>query len=111
MQVFGLIVRGRPFFVTQEASFFMRSAKSRTAGLLTALALVGAAPTANVEAGSTSTTPQAVAAKSCSSGWTHARLPSGHKCLRAGQFCARRYNRYYHRYGFHCKTNGRLRNY
>jgi hypothetical protein len=52
--------------------------------------------------------PQAVASKSCSAGYTHAVLPSGHKCLRAGQFCARRYNSYYHRYGFHCKPNGRL---
>ena len=44
----------------------------------------------------------AIAAKSCSSGWKHAVIGGAHKCLRRGQFCARRYDRQYHRYGFHC---------
>jgi hypothetical protein len=51
---------------------------------------------------------RAVAAKSCGAGYVHAVLPTGHKCLRRGQFCARRFNRIYHRYGFHCKANGHL---
>jgi hypothetical protein len=42
------------------------------------------------------------AVKSCSSGWTHAVIGGEHKCLRAGQFCTRAYDRQYHRYGFHC---------
>ena len=41
-------------------------------------------------------------AKSCSSGWTHAVLSWGHKCLRAGQFCKRSADREYHRYRYHC---------
>ena len=38
-------------------------------------------------------------------------MPNGHKCLRAGQFCShkRGFQSRYHAYGFHCKTNGRLR--
>ena len=78
----------------------MHSIRSRTVGLLAALSLIAAAPATSVQAESAA--PQAVAAKSCSRGYTHARLPSGHKCLRAGQYCARRYERYYHRYRFHC---------
>jgi hypothetical protein len=52
--------------------------------------------------------PQAVAAKTCRSGYTHASLPWGHKCLRRGQFCKISGDRSYHRYGYHCHT-GRLR--
>ena len=44
----------------------------------------------------------AAEAKPCSSGWRHAIIAGSHKCLRRGQFCARRYDRQYHRYGFHC---------
>ncbi len=47
-------------------------------------------------------------AKPCSSGYRHAVLPWGHKCLRRGQFCKVSGDRYYHRYGYHCHT-GRLR--
>lgn len=47
-------------------------------------------------------------AKSCSSGYRHAVIGGAHKCLRRGQFCAVRYDRQYHRYGYHCHS-GRLR--
>ena len=85
----------------------MRSLKTRTVGLLAALALAGAVPAASVEAAS----PAAIAAKSCSAGYVHAVVPGGaHKCLRAGQFCSHRrgYARVYHRAGFYCKRNGHL---
>ena len=74
--------------------------------MLAGLALIAAAPAANVQAGER----QAVAAHSCSAGYTHATLSWGHKCLRAGQFCKRGVsaNREYHRYDFHCKRSGRL---
>ena len=49
----------------------------------------------------------AAVAKSCSAGYTHAVISGEHKCLRAGQFCAKAADRTYHRYGFHCHT-GRL---
>lgn len=41
-------------------------------------------------------------AKSCGSGYVHASLSWGHKCLRAGQYCTRSGDREYHRYRFHC---------
>jgi hypothetical protein len=47
-------------------------------------------------------------AKPCGSGYVHAVLPWGHKCLRQGQFCKVSGDRYYHRYGFHCHTGARL---
>jgi hypothetical protein len=90
----------------------MRSLRTRVAVVLAALSLVAAAaPAASVQAESGS--PQATAAHRCSSGYTHAHLPWGQKCLRAGQFCKRTYNgvsanRWYHRYDFHCKRNGHL---
>jgi hypothetical protein len=86
----------------------MRSLKTRTVALLAALALVGAVPAASVDAASP---PHAIAAKSCSAGYTHANLSWGEKCLRAGQFCKKDANREYHRYGYHCKRNGHLRRY
>jgi len=57
------------------------------------------APTANA--------PTTVA-HSCSSGYVHARLSWGHKCLRAGQFC-KVGNREYLRYGFYCPRSKHLR--
>ncbi len=42
------------------------------------------------------------AARTCSSTYRHAIIGGVHKCLRRGQFCAARYDRRYHRYGFHC---------
>jgi hypothetical protein len=89
----------------------MRSVKTRTVGLLLALALLAAAPAASVDAEPAGSSFHAVAAKSCSAGFTHARLSWGEKCLRAGQFCKRgsSANREYHRYGYHCKRDGHLR--
>ena len=70
--------------------------------LLLLIALVAFASTALAPAGrSVGLTPVAQA-KSCSSGWTHAIVGGEHKCLRAGQFCTRRYDSQYHRYGYHC---------
>jgi hypothetical protein len=87
----------------------MRTLRTRTAALVAALALVAAAPATSVEA--SPTPPQAVAAKSCSAGYVHATLSWGHKCLRSGQYCKKGANREYHRYGFHCGRDGRLREY
>jgi hypothetical protein len=42
------------------------------------------------------------ALKSCSSDWRHAVIGGEEKCLRAGQFCARRYDSQYRRYGYRC---------
>jgi hypothetical protein len=66
------------------------------------VALVLAGPVSSAPAA-----PQALA-KTCSSGWQHAVIGGEHRCLRRGQFCAVRYDRTYHRYGYHCHS-GRLR--
>lgn len=48
------------------------------------------------------------ASKTCSNGYTHARINGVQKCLRAGEFCVHRYDhraphRYsYRHYGFRC---------
>ncbi len=80
----------------------------RGALLLASLAVAAFSPS---PVGEPATSPVAASAKSCSSGWTHAIMPNGHKCLRAGQFCSHRrgFQSRYHAYGFHCKPNGRLR--
>jgi hypothetical protein len=90
----------------------MGSLRARAALVLAALSLAAAAPAASVQAHTMG--PQATAAHTCKSGYTHAHLPWGQKCLRAGQFCKRRYNgvfgnRWYHRYDHHCQSNGHLR--
>jgi hypothetical protein len=77
--------------------------------LALSLALSGAtaAPAANPEANAR---PVAVL-KPCSSRYKHAVIAGEHKCLGAGQFCARRYEAVYRRYGFTCKpgSDGRPR--
>jgi hypothetical protein len=88
----------------------LRSIKIRVAGISAALVLAAAAP-AGTMATPIGDGEQAVAAKPCTSGYTHAVMPDGaHKCLRAGQFCShkRGWQRAYHRYGLHCKRNGHL---
>jgi hypothetical protein len=46
--------------------------------------------------------PATAAAKSCPSGLTSARIHHQHKCLHAGEYCAKRWNHAYHRYGYDC---------
>lgn len=85
----------------------MTRIRTRAAAVMAALALIAAAPAgsgAAHEGGSASI----AAAKSCSSGYKHAVLPNGHKCLRAGQFCKKSWDGRYHKYGYHCH-NGRLK--
>ena len=47
------------------------------------------------------------ATKRCPRGFVHASIAGRHRCLRVGQRCNRRWDRAYHRNGFHCHT-GRL---
>ncbi len=86
-----------------------RPIRVRTAVVVAALGLLGAAPGTSL--GAASAEPQAVAAKPCSPGYTHAVLPSGHKCLRAGQNCSRKRGarRVYRKKGFYCPPSGRLK--
>jgi len=73
---------------------------------LAAASLAAATPAASAQAPA-----EAIAAKSCSSGWTHAVIGGSEKCLRRGQFCARAADRQYHRYGFHCHRQDARGNY
>ncbi|HUA75399.1 MAG TPA: hypothetical protein VL988_11625 [Solirubrobacteraceae bacterium] len=49
-------------------------------------------------------TASPVAHASCSSRFTSATIGGSHKCLHAGEYCARRYERQYERYGYRCST-------
>lgn len=69
------------------------------AATLAAIAIGGLPATAPAQ---TASSPQAVIAKTCSRGYTHAVINGAHKCLRRGQYCSRPADRQYHRYGFHC---------
>jgi YVTN family beta-propeller protein len=70
------------------------------AGTLACLALGGGTGDAGVKSPSAAT-------KRCSPAFRHAIIGGRHLCLRAGQRCAKRLDRQYHRYGFHCHR-GRL---
>lgn len=75
---------------------------------LAATALVGAPAAVAAHQGSR---PHAVAAKTCSAGWRHAVIGGQQKCLRRGQFCARRYDGQYRRYGYRCLRRDSRGNY
>jgi hypothetical protein len=46
-----------------------------------------------------------VARVSCSSGFRSATIGGSHKCLHGGEYCARRYERQYERYGYECSAS------
>ena len=50
-------------------------------------------------------------AKTCSAGFVHGVIGGQQKCLRRGEFCAHRYNRQYHRYGYSCVKRDARGNY
>jgi hypothetical protein len=72
--------------------------KRRLAVLLATVVAAFGAATANAHPFAA---PAAIA-RACSVGYTHAVIGGAEKCLRAGEFCARRYDRQYQHYGFRC---------
>lgn len=74
------------------------SLRSSATALLAAGALAAAAAPATAPA-------SPVAHVSCSSGFTSATIGGSHKCLHGGEYCARRYERQYERYGYECSTS------
>lgn len=81
--------------------------RSRIVAAVVGAALVGAAPAAQASTERPSrTAPVAFAAHECSNGYTHARIGGEHKCLRRGQFCAKRHRKRYRRYEFRCRWDG-----
>jgi hypothetical protein len=55
--------------------------------------------------------PSAIAAKTCSAGFTHAVINHQQKCLRRGEFCAHKYRKQYQHYGYDCVRRDRRGNY
>jgi hypothetical protein len=89
-----------------------------TSGRLAAMAAAAALAAVPAVAAATPATPaHAIAAGTCSSGYTHARIDGVQKCLRRGEFCAHAYDhraphRYsYAHYGFACKSRDSSGNY
>jgi len=78
---------------------------SRTV-VVAGLAVVGLMLLASLSYG-TATPAATVGTAACSGGSVSAKIGSRHRCLRAGQQCKPRFNKQFHRYGFHC-FNGRL---
>ena len=75
------------------------------AAAIATLGIAAAAPTG--QASTSTPSPIATAAKSCSAGFTHGVIGGAEKCLRAGEFCAAGHASQYPRYGFRC-VGGRL---
>lgn len=87
----------------------------RRLSLLLVLSAVFLGGTAVATAGAPAQSPasSAAIAPSCSSSSVSAVIGGRRKCLHSGEYCARRYERQYRRYGFTCKIarDGRYRLY
>ncbi|HZV74748.1 MAG TPA: hypothetical protein VFF79_13620 [Conexibacter sp.] len=75
--------------------------RRRLIGVLAAAALVVGAPGLGTASAQHTTSPAAQAA--C----VHAKIGGKRKCIARGQYCARRYEREYERYGFTCSKRDR----
>jgi hypothetical protein len=78
--------------------------RSRLASLVAVIALLAPAPAVALVA---QTAPSAQTAKTCSAGFKHAVIHGKQKCLRRGEFCTRKYQRDYKRYGYSCTKRDR----
>jgi hypothetical protein len=84
--------------------------RPRIVALVATAALAVAAPTAQSLAQPSRAPHVAVAAKTCSAGYTHAVIGGQQKCLRRGEYCAKRYKKQYRHYGYRCvKAKGAYR--
>jgi hypothetical protein len=79
----------------------IRSATKFTSVLAAVAALAISAPASAAPTHAVAP-PRAVAAKSCSSGYTRAVINGSVKCLRAGEFRTHSADPQYRRYGFRC---------
>jgi hypothetical protein len=77
----------------------MLNGRRRAAGLVVVGALIASAPSATA----TPTQPSPQVTVSCK----RATIGGVRKCIAAGQYCARRYQRDYHRYGYSCSRRDR----
>ena len=69
--------------------------KTALIGLTVACALAGSAPVVSAK-------PVATEAPQVTASCTYAKIGPRIKCIAAGQYCARRYQRYYLRNGYSC---------
>lgn len=74
----------------------------KLAAVISAVALAGAAPAVTPAVARSATQPTAVAAKSCSRGFTQGTINGQSKCLRRGEYCAHAADSQYRRYGYRC---------
>jgi streptogramin lyase len=74
---------------------------------IAAAAALAAALLASLAYGRPSAAGRSIGSAACTPGSVQARIGGRYRCLRAGQQCRKRYDRQYHRYGFHCHS-GRL---
>jgi hypothetical protein len=81
--------------------------RTRIAAIVTAVALGIAVPAAQPLAQPSKTPAVAVAAHKCKSGYKHGIIGGEHKCLRRGQYCAKRYRKQYRKYGYRCVKDSR----
>jgi hypothetical protein len=73
------------------------------AAAVVGLAFAGQASGAGAGSGMPSHgSPEAVVAKTCSPGFTHAMIGGEQKCLHAGEYCSHAEARQYRRYHFVC---------
>jgi hypothetical protein len=78
----------------------MGDSMKRRLSIWAAALVLSAAP-----AGLGTIAPTTAAASGCPSGFVSARIHHQHKCLRAGEYCKKAWNRAYHRYGYACYGN------
>jgi hypothetical protein len=79
----------------------MRGLKWTRLSVLAATALAAGAAATSSPAQPLTQAPASVL-RTCSAGYTHAVIGGEEKCLRAGEFCAHRYDSQYRRYGYRC---------
>jgi hypothetical protein len=82
--------------------------RQRLAATTAVLCLIAPTMAVRASAAHPLSAPQAAAAKKCPATDTPAVIGGKRRCLHAGEFCARRYNKDYRRYHFRC-VSGRLR--
>ena len=71
-------------------------------------ALAALAVAVGIPAGAAATAPQHhAAAPIAQTACMHAKIGGKRKCIASGQYCARRYERDYERYGFTCSKRDR----
>ena len=80
----------------------MIRASARLVAVLVVASAVGASTPAPATSARSAASVQAIAAKTCSAGYTRARIDGQIKCLHAGEFCRHADDRQYRHYGYRC---------